>query len=64
MCPPFLIFFNWPGLSPIPALPAHLKKVIRTEVIEKKIALTPPTFSLKFVLNPPQPPGKKKSNWL
>ena len=26
MCPPCLNFFNWPGSSPLPALPSHSKK--------------------------------------
>ena len=32
MCPPCMNFFNWPGSSPLPALPSHLiKKVIWTD---------------------------------
>ena len=26
VCPPYLDFVNWPGSSPLPALPSHLIK--------------------------------------
>ena len=31
MCPPCLNFFNWHGSSPLPVLPSHSKKIIRTD---------------------------------
>ena len=66
MCPPCMQFFI--GLDHPPScltLPFE-KKIVRMEVLQKKIALIPPTFLFKFVLNPPQPPPppwQKKSNW-
>ena len=56
MCPHCLIFFNWPGSSPLTALPSYLeKKVIRMEVIEKIIiiCLDPPYFFVQICFELP-----------
>ena len=66
-----LDFFNWPGSSSLLALPSHLKKVIRMEVIEKKNCIAPPPYvfvqiwfepstapltkNIKLALTPPPP---------
>ena len=63
MCPPCLNFFNWPVLSPLPALSSHLEKSnpgwgYRKK---KKIALTP-LFFVQICLEPPTPTAPHGKN--